>query len=225
MKWIMWGGITLKRILIIGNSEEFTNKFEPILEDVYDVTAQVTIKDGITSALKNQHNIIIIESYMLVEILSSVVPSQAILVINDDITKENEIEILENDNAYYIREDVDRDVLFKYIDRIITNYERKSEDKVMLYGCDEEITIDLLYRNVTVQGEKISLTTKEFVLLSLFLVNKNTVLSREEIGNSVWKFEKVPNSRSIDILIVKLRKKIGINHIVSRRGVGYVWVE
>lgn len=75
----------------------------------------------------------------------------------------------------------------------------------------------------TLDGEQVSLTKKEFEILSLFLSRKNYIFSRDEILKYIWKDEVVVLDRTIDVNITRLRKKISHYgaHIVTRNGYGY----
>lgn len=86
-----------------------------------------------------------------------------------------------------------------------------------------ELVVDKVQKKVTIQGEEISLTKKEFEILILLLQNKGRVFSREDILSRVWKDEAYVLDRTIDVNITRLRKKIGEygKHIVTRLGYGY----
>jgi len=74
-------------------------------------------------------------------------------------------------------------------------------------------------------GNKIvDLNKKEFDLLKLFLENKNTVFSRDELLNAVWGFENYPQTRTVDAHIGFLRNKFGSDCIATVHGVGYRWI-
>lgn len=85
------------------------------------------------------------------------------------------------------------------------------------------LVIDKAKKKVTIQGEVISLTKKEFEILILLLQNKGRVFSREDILSRVWNDEVYVLDRTIDVNITRLRKKIGEygKHIVTRLGYGY----
>lgn len=85
-----------------------------------------------------------------------------------------------------------------------------------------EIDIDFNSRVVKRENEVIDLTVKEFDLLQLFIRNKNIALFRERIYEEVWESEYLGDSRTIDIHILRLRKKLRWeDKIVSIRKVGY----
>ena len=54
--------------------------------------------------------------------------------------------------------------------------------------------------------------------------NTNVVLTREKIMEKVWNLNYFENTRTVDVHIRRLRKKIGSNHIKTIRGVGYKFV-
>lgn len=60
-------------------------------------------------------------------------------------------------------------------------------------------------------GEQVELTTKEFMLLELLIRNKNIALSREKILESVWDFDYMGDTRTVDVHIQRLRKKLDLN--------------
>ncbi len=70
-------------------------------------------------------------------------------------------------------------------------------------------------------GREITMPRKEFNLLTLLYSKPQKVFSREEIFTSVWGNDVVVGDRTIDVHIRKLREKIGENHIVTVKGVGY----
>lgn len=77
-------------------------------------------------------------------------------------------------------------------------------------------------------GKEVSLTSLEFQLLKTFVLNANQVLSRDKIMDKLAGREWMPNDRSIDVLVGKLRKKIEISPgkpklIKTLRGAGYIF--
>lgn len=86
------------------------------------------------------------------------------------------------------------------------------------------LVIDVDGRDVKVDGNKITLTPKEFDLLVLFVENKNIALSRNRIAEAVWDMDDYDEEdRTIDSHIKMLRKDLGEygKCIVTVRGVGY----
>lgn len=71
------------------------------------------------------------------------------------------------------------------------------------------IKIDKVAHLVTVDGEQVELSYKEFELLTYFAENQGIALSREKILNSVWNYDYFGDARTIDTHVKKLRNKLG----------------
>ena len=88
------------------------------------------------------------------------------------------------------------------------------------------LVMDVDRHEVTVNGQGVDLTKKEFDLLQHLLENKGRVLSREVLLDGVWGFDFVGETNSVDVYIRFLRSKIdesfGVKLIHTVRGVGYV---
>lgn len=87
----------------------------------------------------------------------------------------------------------------------------------------KNLTLDDERRLVCVDGEKVSLTFKEYELLHHILINAERVLSRDRILESVWGYDFEGESRTLDMHITTLRRKLGAagEHIKTIRNVGY----
>lgn len=85
------------------------------------------------------------------------------------------------------------------------------------------LTIDIPTNRVTIDDDEVSLTKKEFEILSLMAQASPNVLTRAEILNSVWGDNEFVLDRTVDVHITRLRKKLGdyANIIVNRSGFGY----
>ena len=87
----------------------------------------------------------------------------------------------------------------------------------------QSLVIDITKKKVSIDGEEVPLTKKEFEILFLLLQNKGRVFSREDILSRIWSDEVYVLDRTIDVNITRLRKKIGTygKRIVTRLGYGY----
>jgi len=87
-----------------------------------------------------------------------------------------------------------------------------------------DLTIDLKARRVTLGGEPVLLTFKEYELLKLLATNPGRVFSRETLLNRIWGYDYFGGERTVDVHIRRLRAKIekgGNTFIETVRGVGY----
>lgn len=95
----------------------------------------------------------------------------------------------------------------------------EADDKLEIGG----IQIDKSAHTVTIDGEPIELSFKEFELLQYFMENKSIALSREKILNNVWNYDYFGDARTIDTHVKKLRSKLGSKgeYIKTIWGMGY----
>lgn len=89
-----------------------------------------------------------------------------------------------------------------------------------------DLQVDAQSHTVTRGGQEINLLAKEFTILEYMIRNQGTVLSREQLENQIWNYERSGSSNNIDVYISKLRKKIdgeGQSRLLHTiRGVGWV---
>ena len=86
------------------------------------------------------------------------------------------------------------------------------------------IVLDKSAHTVTIDGNDVDLSYKEFELLTYFMENKGLALSREKILNSVWNYDYFGDARTIDTHVKKLRSKMGEKgneYIKTIWGLGY----
>lgn len=95
-----------------------------------------------------------------------------------------------------------------------------AEDKLFTAGS---LAVDVKRRAVTVDGEPVILTYKEFELLCYLLENRGVVLSRDQILTKIWDYNYSGETRTVDVHIRTLRQKLGDAGalIETVRGVGY----
>lgn len=110
------------------------------------------------------------------------------------------------------------------IKAVLRRYNKESQSQVT-----EEVittggvTLNISQHTVTVCGERVSLTLKEFEILRLFMQSPGKVYSREALLSKVWGVDYVGESRTVDMHIKTLRQKLGKEGAIIRTviGVGY----
>jgi len=107
--------------------------------------------------------------------------------------------------------------------RSLLRRSKKDERLIQIHG----LCIDLDKRTVTIHEEPVELTFKEFELLKYLAKNEGRAVSREELINQIWGYDFIGESRTLDVHINSLRKKMGNEYahwIQSVRQVGYRFV-
>ena len=99
----------------------------------------------------------------------------------------------------------------------------EAESKVLTF---QDVTLDTQHREVTRDGQHISLTRTEFALLQVFMENPRRVMERNTLLNEVWGFEFPTTANSLEVYIGYLRRKTEAGGrprlIHTVRGIGYV---
>lgn len=87
----------------------------------------------------------------------------------------------------------------------------------------DDLVVNLLEHKVSVKGQNVLLTLKEFELLKKFLLHPGIVFSRDKLLNDIWGYEFTGETRTVDVHIRTLRQKLGSagDLIETIRGVGY----
>ena len=98
--------------------------------------------------------------------------------------------------------------------------EKKSADSIVIGN----VTLEQENFRVFADGEEVKLSLKEFEMLKLLMLNRGKVLSRDELLNEIWGYDYFGETRTVDVHIRYLRKKLGDEEgrlIETVRGVGY----
>jgi two-component system alkaline phosphatase synthesis response regulator PhoP len=132
----------------------------------------------------------------------------------------------------YLTKPFNLEELLLRVDKLIIK-NKKIADKDFAFDTYtfDNNTIDFKAQQATLKnGDKIELSKKETMLLKLLIENKNQVVTREKILQSVWGYKVYPNTRTIDNFILSFRKYFESDsrnpkHFFSVRGVGYKYTD
>lgn len=107
--------------------------------------------------------------------------------------------------------------LIALVEAVLRRYNKT--EKLLAAG---DVVVDVEARRVLKDGKPVVLTNKEFGLLVLFIRNKNVALFRETLYEKVWEDEYISDSRTLDLHVQRLRKKLGWEqNLVAVYKVGY----
>ena len=124
----------------------------------------------------------------------------------------------------YISKPFSPKILVARVEAILRRTSRSSADDILEAGG---ILVNKAAHSVSVDGEPVELSYKEFELLTYFMENKGLALSREKILNSVWNYDYFGDARTIDTHVKKLRSKLGKKGDLIKTiwGMGYKFEE
>lgn len=120
----------------------------------------------------------------------------------------------------YITKPFSPKILVARVEAILRRSNALDEDEILEAGG---IKLNKSAHEVTIDGEPVELSFKEFELLAYFLSNQGVALSRERILNNVWNYDYYGDARTIDTHVKKLRSKLKEKGdlIATVRGMGY----
>ena len=123
----------------------------------------------------------------------------------------------------YITKPFSPKILVARIEAILRRSNKLDEGVIEVGG----IRLDKTAHQVSIDGQPLELSVKEFELLNYFILNKGVALSREKILNNVWNYDYFGDARTIDTHVKKLRSKMGEKGDLIKTiwGMGYKFEE
>ncbi|WMJ79363.1 response regulator transcription factor [Clostridium sp. MB40-C1] len=224
------------KVLVIDDEESIVNliKMNLMLEG-YEVIYSLNGKDGIKKFKYENPDLVLldlmlpdIDGYEVIKNLQAIDIEKPIIMLTAKSQINSKLLGLQLGADDYITKPFDsRELLL----RIRAIYRRINKSKLIKQGEVEKsntikrgnIRILLGERKVFVNDKEVELTYKEFDTLALMAKNHKKVYTREELLEKIWGYDFIGNSRTVDIHIQRLRKKLkgGGKHIKTLYGVGY----
>jgi two-component system, OmpR family, alkaline phosphatase synthesis response regulator PhoP len=227
-------------ILLVEDEENLHEALKMNLEmEGYQVTSAY---DGISAmkAVENEYFDLIIMDIMLPEI-DGINVTQNIRIKNNEVpilmlsarnTSEDKVLGLKKGADDYLTKPFNLEELLLRVQKLIEKNKRLQDKSTIgdTYTFGGHTVNFRAQQAITAKGERIELSKKESMLLKLLIENKNEVVPREKILQSVWGYNVYPTTRTIDNFILSFRKYFeedsrNPKHFHSVRGVGYKYTE
>lgn len=218
----------MKHILIVEDEIGIVQFLKQGLEEEnYKVTTANNGLDGLTIFQNNSFDLVLLD-WMLpkmngLEVCQKIRETNLktpIIFLTAKDTIQETIEGLKNGANDYIKKPFSFDEL---TERIKVHFRETDTYELLNLG---PIEINLQQHSVSVSGNLVSLTQKEFDLLCYLVKNKGSVCSRTQIINEVWDIHFDYDTGVIDVFMNALRKKLNLkveeDYIKTVRGVGYI---
>ena len=219
------------KILVIEDEQNIARMLELELSyEGYEVSKAFDGREGLTLALAGGFDLILLDIMLPalsgMEVLRRLRKSSAVPVImltaRDSVTdKVSGLDLGAND---YITKPFEIEELLARVRAALRNKTAdEAAGEVLVCGG---VRVDVLRREVTVNGTVVGLTKREFDLLHYLMQNKDIVVTREQLLDNVWSFDFDGGTNTVDVYIRFLRGKLddafGLKLISTVRGVGYV---
>lgn len=213
----------MNKILIVEDDFSISNLIEINLIDAgYECTCAYDGLEAADLVEKNNYDLVLLDimlpkisGYELINYIESRDIPVIFLTAKADV--HDKVKGLKLGAEDYITKPFEIIELLARVETVLRRYHKNSQS-VNIF----DIEIDTLSRIVKKKGKVVDLTVKEYDVLMLFVQNKNIALFRERIYEKVWGEDFLGNSRTVDLHVQRMRKKLGIeDKIVPVYKVGY----
>ena len=228
------------KILIIGDEPQIIDLLTQFLnKDEYDLLSTKRGKEGIDIAKSYLPEIVImdillpdIDSIEVCEKIREIKEMKNAIIVFLSARHEdyNQISAFNAGADDFIKKPISPKVFIAKINVYINKYIKTNIDINNKPDSNPKIELKnlIIYSNgysILKDNKLIQLPKKEFDLLVYLAINKNKVVSRDDIYNKLWGDKSQVLDRTIDVHIRKLRKKIGNNRILTFKKSGYRFIE
>lgn len=216
-----------KTILIIEDEKAIQNIIKAFLEDAgYTTVLADDGLEGIEQFHKCSPDLVLldlmlpkIDGFAVCELIrkESHIPVIMLTARDDDDSQIKGFDALADD---YITKPFTMPLVMRRIEAVLRRTEQgnQTENTVIHY---KNISLDIDSFTVLVNGENISLTTREFEILKLLLENQGRVFTRDNLLNTIWGYDYFGDAKIVNTHIKNIRRKLGVDYIDTIRGVGY----
>ena len=219
--------IVSKIILIIEDEKAIQNIIKAFLEDAgYTAVLADDGLEGIEKFHKFSPDLVLLDlmlpkinGFAVCELIrkESQVPIIMLTARDDDESQMKGFDVLADD---YITKPFTMPLVMRRIEAVLrrTEHGNQAENTVIHY---KDISLDADSFTVLVSGESVSLTTREFEILKLFLENQGRVFTRDNLLNMIWGYDYFGDAKIVNTHIKNIRRKLGVDYIETIRGMGY----
>ena len=217
-----------KTILIIEDEKPIQNIIRAFLEDAgYRAVSADDGAEGIARFRECRPDLVLLDillpkinGFSVCEMIrrESSTPVIMLTALDDDFSQMKGFDALADD---YIKKPFSMPLVVRRIEAVLRRMEKGGageEDTQLRY---RDIVMDPDNYDVSVGGENVSLTAREFEILRLLMENQGRVFSRESLLDSIWGYDYFGDEKIVNTHIKNIRRKLGGDYIETVRGVGY----
>ncbi len=212
------------KLLVIEDETKLAEYLQKGLgEEGFVVDAAHNGIDGLHLATEQPYDLIILDGMLPgidgLAVLAALRQSRQtpVLMLTARAQVEDRVKGLQAGADDYLVKPIDLDELAARI-RALTRRMAGRSAPVLTHG---ELTLDPAGRQVTLAGQPVELSNREFSLLQMLLEGAGRVLTRTQLEQSLYGWRDEPDSNALEVHIHHLRKKLGSDLIRTLRGVGY----
>lgn len=219
------------RVLVVEDDAEVNAHItKSLAEQGYQVDTTMSGSEGLALAQKNTYDILLLDRMLpdvdgltILTTIRAAKNTTPVLILSALGNVDNRVEGLKAGGDDYLVKPFALIELLARIEALVRRGQPQSHSEIILQAGG--LTVDLLARTVTRDGEEVALQAREFKLLEFLLRHKNQIVTRTMLLEHVWHYHFDPQTNVIDVHISRLRQKIDADPAHSRiktiRGEGY----
>lgn len=225
----------MERILIVEDEKKLLGSLEDFFKTQgFEAICTMSSEEGVRLAVEKVPDLVILDimlpdlsGYDVCRKIKEKMPSIRILMLSAKGEEVDKVVGLELGADDYMTKPFGVKELLARV-RALLRRGGISSDEITHYSLGD-VKIDLESYQVNRRGKKTKLTALENKILKHLISHRNNVVTREDLLNEIWGFDVYPTTRTVDNLILKLRKKIEKDpnnpvHIITLYGAGYKFV-
>lgn len=198
-----------------------------LTEAGYQVATAATGSTGLQLALSGDHDLVLLDLILpdlpgedVLRVLVTARPETRVLVLSSVAEIGRRVAVLDAGAADFVAKPfVNRELLARIRARLRTEKAQALQPTSYLVG--RGIQLDTTRRELVVNGDRIELSQREFVLLTHLLHRRGMVCTRQELLADVWGMPFDPGTNVVDVYVGRLRAKLLADTIETVRNVGY----
>lgn len=213
-------------VLVIEDEKSIQNIIKAFLEDAgYTVVLADDGIEGVSKFYNSSPDLVLldlmlpkVDGFTVCEILrkESNIPIIMLTALDDEDNQMKGFDALADD---YITKPFSMPLVLRRIEAVLRRAENNGTASSVLHY--RNISLDTESYEVSVDGQSIFLTAREFEILRLFMENPGRVYTRDNLLNLIWNYDFAGDEKIVNTHIKNIRKKLGVDCIETIRGVGY----
>jgi two-component system response regulator VanR len=221
----------MNNILIIEDEIQIAEILTEFLRDYgYDTETTDDGIEGLSKIKQNKYDLVLldvmmpkIDGFATLELIRQVsdVPVIFITALEDEDNQMKGFDLKADD---YITKPFSMNLVLRRIEAVLRrgHHSKKPENNTDTGLIKSgNITLDTVSCEVMLSGNTIPVTYKEFEIIKLFLENKNRVFPRDYLLHKLWGYDYIGDDKIVNNHIMRIRKKLGEDFIITVRGMGY----
>ena len=219
------------KVLIVEDNSKLLESLEEELKNHFEIDSCSFGEEAIYNIKQNIYDLIILDLMLPdisgLDILKSIRKEgidTLVLILTAKESLNDKVSAFEiGANDYLTKPFYMEELVARVYAMLRTNGKIKSNNKIVF----KDLYLDTNNKTASINGEDLNLQNKQFNLLEYFIINKGTILLKEQIYDRIWGIDSDATIEIVEVYVSNLRKKLSKfgydNYIKTKRKVGYIF--